>query len=294
MFWPIDDDGHGTLWLPSLSHKKPWGFCLFLWNSCSWSGNRRPPGWGHHAGEVTGKHPGLVEPGLPDMPAKAPDTWMKLSWPFCQQHTTQQPLINITREKRITHQGPPEFPALKIMQRNKMVIVSSHYGDLSAKLRKSDGGSVTSSPSMQGLIIKAVPVPGVNSPWKGEVSLPRLGCISTMSHSPAGWVSALTEEDKKEGWCFIPVPRRGWTSGKWKSLSRVQLFGNPWTIPWNSPGQNTGVGSLSLLQGIFPTQGSNPGLPHCRRLLYQLSHQPQELSRNSRKGDRSSRASKRK
>ena len=37
--------------------------------------------------------------------------------------------------------------------------------------------------------------------------------------------------------------------------------------PWNSPGQNTGVGSLSLLQGIFPTQGSNPGLPHCRRIL---------------------------
>ena len=42
--------------------------------------------------------------------------------------------------------------------------------------------------------------------------------------------------------------------------------------PWNSPGQNTGVGSLSLLQGIFPTQRSNPGLPHCRRILYQLSH----------------------
>ena len=41
---------------------------------------------------------------------------------------------------------------------------------------------------------------------------------------------------------------------------------------WNSPGQNTGVGSLSLLQGIFPTQGSNPGLPHCGRILYQLSH----------------------
>ena len=42
--------------------------------------------------------------------------------------------------------------------------------------------------------------------------------------------------------------------------------------PWNSLGQNTGVGSLSLLQGIFPTQGSNPGLPHCRQILYQLSH----------------------
>ena len=41
--------------------------------------------------------------------------------------------------------------------------------------------------------------------------------------------------------------------------------------PWNSPGQNTGVGSHSLLQGIFPTQGFNPGLSHCRRILYQLS-----------------------
>ena len=42
---------------------------------------------------------------------------------------------------------------------------------------------------------------------------------------------------------------------------------------WNSPGQNTGVGSHSLLQGIFPTQGLNPGLPLCRQILYQLSHQ---------------------
>ena len=41
----------------------------------------------------------------------------------------------------------------------------------------------------------------------------------------------------------------------------------------DSPGQNIGVGSLSLLQGIFPTQGSNPGLPHCRQILYQLSYQ---------------------
>ena len=42
--------------------------------------------------------------------------------------------------------------------------------------------------------------------------------------------------------------------------------------PSNSPGQNTGVGSLSLLQGNFPAQGSNPGLLHCRWILYQLSH----------------------
>ena len=43
--------------------------------------------------------------------------------------------------------------------------------------------------------------------------------------------------------------------------------------PWNSPGQNTGVGSRSLLEGIFPTQGLNPGRLHCRWMLYQLSYQ---------------------
>ena len=42
--------------------------------------------------------------------------------------------------------------------------------------------------------------------------------------------------------------------------------------PWNSPGQNTGVSSLSLLQEIFPTLESNPGLLHCKQILYQLSH----------------------
>ena len=41
----------------------------------------------------------------------------------------------------------------------------------------------------------------------------------------------------------------------------------------NSPGQNTGMGSLSLFQGIFPTPGLNPGLLHCRQILHHLSHQ---------------------
>ena len=64
----------------------------------------------------------------------------------------------------------------------------------------------------------------------------------------------------------------GWVS-EWKSLSHVRLSETPMDSSlWNSPGQNTGVGSLSLLQGIFPTHGSNPGLPHCRQILYQLSH----------------------
>ena len=49
--------------------------------------------------------------------------------------------------------------------------------------------------------------------------------------------------------------------------------------PWNSPGQNTGVGSHSVLQGISPAQRSNPGLLHCRQILCHLSHQgsPKEI-----------------
>ena len=51
--------------------------------------------------------------------------------------------------------------------------------------------------------------------------------------------------------------------------------------PWNSPSQNTGVGSHSLLQGIFSTQGSKPGPLHCKRILYQLNQKgsPRKLER---------------
>ena len=50
-------------------------------------------------------------------------------------------------------------------------------------------------------------------------------------------------------------------------------FSNGLYSSYNSAGQNTGVGSLCLLQGIFPTQGLNPGLPHCGQMLYHLSYQ---------------------
>ena len=56
------------------------------------------------------------------------------------------------------------------------------------------------------------------------------------------------------------------------SVRSVSLWPHGLYSSWNSPGQNSGVGSLSLLQEIFPTQGLNPGLPHCRWILYQLSH----------------------
>ena len=62
-----------------------------------------------------------------------------------------------------------------------------------------------------------------------------------------------------------------WT---WKSLSRVWLFVTPWTIQtmeFSRP--EYGVGSRSLFQGIFPTQGWHPGLLHCGRIHNQLNHQ---------------------
>ena len=53
--------------------------------------------------------------------------------------------------------------------------------------------------------------------------------------------------------------------------------------PWNSPGQNAGLGSLSLLQAIFPTQGSNSGLPYYTLLLYQLSHKGSPVTQKIKK-----------
>ena len=70
--------------------------------------------------------------------------------------------------------------------------------------------------------------------------------------------------------CLPFVPGEKW---KWESLS---LSNSLWRYglysPWNSPCHNTEVGSFSLLQGIFSIQGSNPGLPHCKQILYQLNH----------------------
>ena len=65
-------------------------------------------------------------------------------------------------------------------------------------------------------------------------------------------------------------------------LSHVQFFATPWTgscnptrllCPWAFSRQDAGVGCHALLQGIFPTQGSNPGLPHCRWILYRLNQE---------------------
>ena len=58
-----------------------------------------------------------------------------------------------------------------------------------------------------------------------------------------------------------------WSESESPSVVSDSLRPHGLYSPWNSPGQNTGVGSRSLLQEIFPTQGSNPGLPQCGRIL---------------------------
>ena len=72
----------------------------------------------------------------------------------------------------------------------------------------------------------------------------------------------------REAWrAAVHVAANSWTQlSNWTELTRLYN-------PWNSLGQNTGMGNLSLLQGIFPTQKSKWGLLHCRRILYQLSYQ---------------------
>ena len=73
-----------------------------------------------------------------------------------------------------------------------------------------------------------------------------------------------------------------WLSGKESESESHSVMSDSlrpaWPLcPWDFPGQNTGVGGLSLLQGIFPTQESNQGLLHCRWILYQLIYKGSPL-----------------
>ena len=72
---------------------------------------------------------------------------------------------------------------------------------------------------------------------------------------------------KSKSECLLKVK---WSESR--SVMSDSLWPHGLYSPWNSPGQNTGVGSFSLLQGIFPILWLNPGLPHCRWILYQLSY----------------------
>ena len=94
------------------------------------------------------------------------------------------------------------------------------------------------------------------------------------AHHPETWGSALILLPHPPHLFHHQLPSLFDTTFKVKVTQSCLTLSTPWTIysPWNSPGLNTGVGSLSLLQRIFPAQGLNPRLPHCKQILYQLSH----------------------
>ena len=68
---------------------------------------------------------------------------------------------------------------------------------------------------------------------------------------------------------FSPSEARKW---KLKVAQAWWLFVNPWTSPWTFPGQNTERVAFPFSRGIFPTQGLNPGLPHCRQIFLPVIH----------------------
>ena len=99
--------------------------------------------------------------------------------------------------------------------------------------------------------------------------------LCTVAH-PAPLSIGFSRQENWSGLLCPPpgdLPDPGIEPASLTSSRLASRFFTTWHhSPWNSPGQNTGVGSLSLPQGIFLTQGLNPGLLHCRQILYQLSH----------------------
>ena len=84
--------------------------------------------------------------------------------------------------------------------------------------------------------------------------------------------------------CFIPqiqqvtkVKVKVLVAQLYATLCNLTDCSPPVSCPWDSPGKNTEVGSHSLFQKIFPIQGSKPGLPHSRQILYHLNHQGSPL-----------------
>ena len=126
---------------------------------------------------------------------------------------------------------------------------------------------------LQARILERVAISFSNT-WKWKVKVKSLSCVQLFT---TPWTAAHQAPpsmgfSRQEYWSGVPLPSRCLV--KWNESGSI-MFNSLWShglySSWNSPGQNTGVGSLSLLQGIFPTQWSNPGHPLCRCILYHLS-----------------------
>ena len=103
-------------------------------------------------------------------------------------------------------------------------------------------------------------------PWQNSISLCPASFYTPRTNLPVtpgiSWLPTFT---------FQSLIMKVKSESESHSVVSDSLWPHELYSPLNSPGQNTRVGSLSLLQGIFPSQGLNPGLPHCRHTLYQLS-----------------------
>ena len=111
---------------------------------------------------------------------------------------------------------------------------------------------------------------GTSSNWKAT-SCERPGSPLSLALVPGLHPGSYEEPASFSTSKMVCLPNRSESESRSAVSDSLQPHGL--YSPWNSPGQNTGVGCHSLLQGIFPTQESNPGLPHCGQILYQLSHQ---------------------
>ena len=114
----------------------------------------------------------------------------------------------------------------------------------------------------------------VQYPWIPALPDLRLPCLA--NHWDPSWVCQL--KNIFTTWKLRVLLHWKWER-KWSclvmsnSLRPHRLLPTRLLCPWDFPDNSTGVDYHFLLQGIFPTQGSNPGLPHCRQILYCLSHQ---------------------
>ena len=130
------------------------------------------------------------------------------------------------------------------------------------------------------------------------ISLVRTWSYGLPDHWESGKLDAHTL-DKFKVWLLWKIGKKWMNTGlaissvclksimeaKWScsvmsnSLQPHGLYPTRLLHPWDFPGKSTGVGCHFLLQGIFPTQGLNPGLPHCRQTFYHLSHQRSQIWR---------------
>ena len=105
--------------------------------------------------------------------------------------------------------------------------------------------------------------------WENGLETEDTGFITTKP-AQQGWILPTGVRVKLQATPEEPKVKA--SESQSQSVVSDSLWPHELYSPWNSPGQNIGVGNYSLLQGIVPTQGLNPGLLHCGWILCQLSH----------------------